>query len=254
LPDATGTELMMSIFESARLKVKRANRHIGELETTITSYAANLYELRPQYDPQANVSAFTIHVAKPFPDDIGPIIGDAAHNLRSALDHLFAEAVGSSLRKKDRMFPFHQRKRQVETDPRLDAIEIALPGAKWLILDEVQPYEGGNGDLYALNLLDRIDKHNKLIITAYVGLIHHLELTYAGGGGITFAQVRFNLDQDTLLTRAPGRLTLQYKSESGIEISFGQSLPFESEPVVPTLVNLSQRVAETIEAFAALIT
>src|ERR1700719_482762 len=100
----TDDRAVMTSFDSARLKIQRANRHIENLQAVLTEFSAGkFYEFVVDGKPGALVT----RLLKPFPDDIPLIIGDAVHNLRSALDHLVTAIVQpSSVKRPDRLFPF----------------------------------------------------------------------------------------------------------------------------------------------------
>jgi hypothetical protein len=74
-----------------RLKIERAKKHIRDLDTAIQAFVLNKpYRLEVKPHPIAEIQHTTLYVAeiKPVPQEISLIVGDAIHNLRSALDHL----------------------------------------------------------------------------------------------------------------------------------------------------------------------
>jgi hypothetical protein len=250
-----------SIFDGAKLKVQRANRHIDELQSELAAFAnGGFYAIR--VDPHDGRQRITVATIKPLPERLPLIIGDAVHNLRAALDHLATAASRVAGGKgKDLFFPFHkERKNLVSDHSKLDPIESALPGSKRLITDNIQPCEDGNGrDLYALHSLDKIDKHNDLLLTATGALVGRMTIRYVERGGegregrLTFENCIFNLDQALHLARVPdSEVFIEQDYKASLDVRFGQTLPLGKELVVPTLVQLSQRVGETIELFVAL--
>lgn len=77
-------------FSGVWSKVERAKRHIDDLETRIIAYYALKPYLVAEYD-DLNLGHHIYQLAgvdPAMPEDIPLIIGDAVHNLRSALDHL----------------------------------------------------------------------------------------------------------------------------------------------------------------------
>lgn len=244
-----------SVFGGAKLKVTRAKGCIDELQSELATFTeGGFYAIHVQ--PHEGIKRIGIVPAKPIPDIFALIIGDAVHNLRAALDHLATATsrVGGG-KGRDLFFPFHKERKNLVTDrAKLDPIELALAGSKKLIIDTIQPYSDGNGrDLYALHCLDRIDKHNDLIVTVTGILIGQLIVRTGAGGRSTFKDCMFNSQQPTYFLAVPdGEVTVEHDFKASLEIRFGQDIPFGKESVIPTLVQLSQRVAETIELFVAL--
>jgi FkbH-like protein len=96
-----GVFAMIAPFESAKLKIERANKHIQELELSISSYFAEnpcalVVELFPEMNPIHN-HAWIARIRKPVPLFLSAIIGDAVHNLRTALDLLACDLVDERL-------------------------------------------------------------------------------------------------------------------------------------------------------------
>ena len=99
-----------SAFDSARLKAQRANHHIDELQSVAAAFAATpFYEIVAHQDAGGNRIA--IVPLQPIPNTLPLIVGDAIHNLRSALDHLATgcSTVGGG-KGKDLFFPLSQSK------------------------------------------------------------------------------------------------------------------------------------------------
>src|SRR5918995_3001656 len=81
-----------------RLKIERARKHIRDLETETSAYlnsSPHPYQLRAEDDPATGDEVYRVRVLFPIPESIPLIVGDAVHNLRSALDHLAWQLVES---------------------------------------------------------------------------------------------------------------------------------------------------------------
>src|SRR5579863_169632 len=77
-----------------RLKIKRADKHIAELQAAILAFkATNPHEVTAKRDPNTRKLIYYVHKADPVPDDIALIAGDVLQNLRSAVDHLAYQLV-----------------------------------------------------------------------------------------------------------------------------------------------------------------
>jgi hypothetical protein len=73
------------------LKIERAKEHIRDLDAAIGDFLRDEpYRLGAKPHPVAEIKHTTLYVAevKPITSRLSLLIGDAIHNLRSALDHL----------------------------------------------------------------------------------------------------------------------------------------------------------------------
>jgi hypothetical protein len=107
---------------------------------------------------------------KPMDPRLPCLVGDAVHNLRSALDHLVYTVGRNRVSKKTlNDASFTVRKSKVGPNGFDEAIKegkVTAFGDAWVrFLERVEPYHGGNGsDLYVISKLDNIDKHRDLIL------------------------------------------------------------------------------------------
>jgi hypothetical protein len=160
----------MAQFTDARLKIKRANKHIADLETAVgllrESCTATV-EINPETTHQN-----LIHTVPKFAetmDDLSLIAGDAIHNLRSALDLAWVRILEIHLPTADRDFAkFPVRSTRQEVEAALNGIQInsAINSAIFhCIVTDIQPYGGGkfNGVASILHKLDICDKHLVLL-------------------------------------------------------------------------------------------
>jgi hypothetical protein len=243
-------------FRGARLKVQRAKQHVEELKSLIaTICSTQFYEIVA--NENAGSSTAIIRPLKPMPVAFPLIIGDAVHNLRSSLDHVATacSAAGGG-RGKDLFFPFHKELRSIVNDrDKLDSIDKGMPGSKRLICDNIQPSADGTGkELYALHTLDKIDKHNRIIITTTVVLSGNLFITVDGKNYLGAANLKFGAETETPIPIVfpAGELIIKHDYKATLEILFGQPEELQGREVVSTLLKLSERIMEIIESFSAL--
>jgi len=106
----------------------------------------------------------TISTREPVPLEFSVIFGDAAHNLRSALDILMNDVIAlSGVTPKGVYFPFANSEGELDGQ-----IKEKMRGASADIIDIVRalkPYRGGNIVLRALHDLDIRDKHISIMTT-----------------------------------------------------------------------------------------
>jgi hypothetical protein len=159
------------VFSSARLKLERAGEHLKALHAEVTAYAdGHPHRITSQLDSDGWY-VVTFEIVRPMPDAISLIAGDAAHCLRSALDHI-VYAVSESSKRSGCYWPISARKadylepRGKPGCERLSMREEGLGGVPEhirAIIDETQPYHAGNRTdthvFAVLNRLDNADKH-----------------------------------------------------------------------------------------------
>src|SRR5580704_5766723 len=162
---------MQISFRGSRLKVKRAYKHIEELETWLRDLAqSNINTAMSYKDRNPGSESYTINIQRPvgFSEDVAPIVGDAVHNLRAALDHI-ASAIVIAGRKDDpaiAYFPLQDTRQSLVKSPDYGLIERVAPDLALEIADVIKPYKtGGDSRFWSLNRLDRMDKHRLLIPT-----------------------------------------------------------------------------------------
>jgi hypothetical protein len=161
-----GLFLALETANLIRLKIKRADKHIAELQTAILAFkATDPHEVTAKRDPQTRKPIYYVHKADPVPEDIALIAGDVIQNLRSAVDHLAYQLVLAAGNTPDiaTSFPIFDTSDKYESGKNgkvkgMDPVAIKA-------IDAVEPYKGGKGDiLWRLHRLNNIDKH-RLIFT-----------------------------------------------------------------------------------------
>jgi hypothetical protein len=148
------------LFAASRLKLERARHFIRELEVEEQNYRGGDPLTVSMEDPDIVL----VEVRK-VPPWAGAIVGDAVHNLRTALDLMASELARLSGRSdEDVYFPFAADEEQLQKAIQKrfrkagdDAVEL---------LRKFAPYRGGNHALRALHDLDVQDKHTSIIVAA----------------------------------------------------------------------------------------
>ena len=149
-----------------QLKIERAKEHIEHLGTAISAFCKSQpYTIGFKKHPQIDWTTLYVESAKPVPNNIALIIGDAVHNLRSSLDHLAWQLVKANGGKPDvrTYFPISDTVEKYATALKKGAIKGIPVGAEELIRN-VQRYVTSDDTLWHIHELDRIDKH-RLVIT-----------------------------------------------------------------------------------------
>jgi hypothetical protein len=160
-------------FREARLKIKRAEKHIADLKARIAglpdSYIASI-EIDPNGIENIKHDLSDTKIAT----DVALIVGDAIHNLKSALDYSWLptiEKFAPSAVNKSSKFPIYPTEKHLEDALREREIDIASPHLFSFLVSEIKPYDGGNDALWSIHKLDILDKHRLLIpVINFVGI------------------------------------------------------------------------------------
>lgn len=194
------------------------------------------------------------------PSEIAPIIGDAVHNARSALDLLACAAVEANKGSTNGVyFPI------IGERPRPDCVGQALRNAHINRADKqaidvftrIESYSGGKHEaLTSLHALDKADKHRLLLPVVGVGSID--ETLWIDGMNIWpgLDKDRFILEDGSELFRTDSAV---YKRKIGDELNatfqvvFGKGQPLYGEPVIPALTTLVEMAEGIVELFEGII-
>ena len=170
-----------------RIKIERAKKHLRDLAADVLATERMNIVVRkgdtqnikstadePTFKFQQGFPAADTFVAgvPRFSADVLAGVGDIAHNLRTALDHLMChllQVAESGITKRD-YFPisesitrYESRKAGIVNRVRPEVIEA---------LDRLKPYKGGNDALWRVHELNRIDKHRALFTFAHDFIFH----------------------------------------------------------------------------------
>lgn len=111
---------MAGDFRGAKLKIERAKQHINQINALGQIFLnTHPHVLSVKLNPETGKDILCIARAEPPPDEFVLILGDAVHNLRTALDHAWVQILTSPTR--DSKFPFRETKQ---------AFEAAIGGLK----------------------------------------------------------------------------------------------------------------------------
>jgi hypothetical protein len=244
---------MTKPFYGARLKIERANQHINELYLQSREFAkTGPYSVVVEDDPETGDSVLQIRMDQPAPERILLIVGDALHNLRSALDFAMSDIEFETTGARDPHTSLPMRR------TRNDLVVACNGGLKKKapkavidhIVNAVEPYKGGNGDpLWSLHKLDIEDKHRLLIAKKDVTYIRNIHCK--DGRGQYFIIPEWALiHPHTSLYPCTGRKDVQIvnKGKASFGIVFGDGMPLYGQPILPTLTKLSHFVSGTIDS------
>jgi hypothetical protein len=277
----------MHPLDGPRLKLRRAEKHLNDVKTTIDTFINNKpYTFVVEANPEPPNYVIIARMKQPAPDDeLSVTIGDFAHNARSALDLLVYQL--SELPPDDRgrfslQFPIFDTPEGYRDNVKRYLAMVAPEHTA--IIEEFQPYKRVDGfDKDALGMLRDIndtDKHriihtvgcvarlrrldfygpgqlgNKVLIpyVEFMSIPHGGEGRVDFGNGFSYESVGLGLitkDRTVIakITAAPP-LQVNMDPKAQIVIKFDEgSARVKGRPVVDTLTFIYDRVEEVIGKF-----
>lgn len=251
------------ILIGPRLKVERANSHIDEIVACTAPLSREWHTIQIEPDtkpPYAQPTTLTLRYrpTKPIAELIALIIGDAAHNLRGALDLLATGIRQSSAPASRGYFPMRERREDLITSagepiPDLASIEAALPGSADLLLNKIRPADGPNEHFWSFYHLNNDDKHNLILPTIVFARIQGINARWGLRNTMRDCTVGGDATKPMDLISSDGHFTVEDNFNTIVEVKFGEGTAFENDPVVPTLTQISGVVTSTLDQFEALI-
>ncbi|HEV3512620.1 MAG TPA: hypothetical protein VGS05_13020 [Candidatus Sulfotelmatobacter sp.] len=249
-------------FPASRCKVERAQKHITDLNGLLARFvASDFYSISVHTDQNGkNYLGFNIDKSPPtssFPIvDAALIIGDTLHNLRSALDLLWYSIVNGPT--KWTIFPIRDTRDQLISvlDTALEKKQISADIYE-LVADTVQPYSTGNYFLWALDDLNVRDKHQLLIPVAKFLRFDGVNLEDDKQRPVNPRMYYLMEESSRIPIGIDMKITVKDKGHASGTILFemgksGDIIPFQSEPVIPSLSRIAEEVSRTLQAFEGL--
>lgn len=244
------------MFEDAKLKHAWACEHMQELRAEIDNFIQkNRHAIVIETDSDTGDTAITVSFKDPIPPAIPLWIGDAAHNLKTALDYALWELIGLDRgRQHSQLYmPSGDDQKSYEglckgiSTPRADTKEF-LVGLR----NHGGP--GGKVFLRALHLLDRKEKHTVLTPLAGASRIPHLKIKNSEGVVIEETKnCSFLMEEDGRTHIKVGRgnaVELFEQADTTIEIFLAEFPPMPGpQPALPMLNFMANAVAETLAMF-----
>jgi hypothetical protein len=241
----------------AKLKIRRAEKHINELWHSVENFMRGRpFRIVIKHRPKAGEYLIVTKRYKPIPDIWSLMIGDAVHNLWSALDlAIYAMASDKAPDPHALMFPFVREKESLVG--KIKSTQVNFTGTNVVeYINALKPYRDGHPILSGIYRLDTRDKHRLLILAGQILDFNQTSLraVVPGSPNIEFLKpgvtLRFpHIDEDEIqlfkgfadykaIESFQGPWT-DHEEEPYIQlpyrIAFGEGQPFEGMPVIPTL-------------------
>lgn len=175
----------MTIPNGVRLKLERARHHLDGLKSEVDRLIEHLNRdgVVRENDPSSGEYVWKINAPAPLADDASVIAGDLIHNLRSTLDHVVWSLDPTPVRRPLPEFPIYEKPGPGGDGFHGSGIQKiwTLPEEAKVLIERLQPYNGGNEPLRDIHRLDIIDKHRRLLATNYGINRFAMGATPAGG-------------------------------------------------------------------------
>jgi hypothetical protein len=176
-------ESLAMLLKDSRLKIKRANKHIADIEARIVLlHETDTATVDINPDTGGEILKHDFTDAPAAFDDIALMVGDAVHNLNCALDYTWFQTI-------ERLVPaavddrakFPVRKAIEELQGWLTKTEINLasPNLYSFMVDVIKACDGGA--IWPVHSMDIRDKHRLLIPVLSAGHIDGIEVEDESG-------------------------------------------------------------------------
>ena len=247
-----------AIMRGPQLKVKRANSHIDAIIRDSSPLSKNLYEItnRPERSivllAKPDCFDLTYRPKEPITDHFGPIIGDTVNNLREALDYWINAAVKVVGPPRKQHFPFSKEWKNLKSSPNYLTVQKAFPDAAEFIFKNIKPCRDTNLHLWAATSLCNDNKHNDFLPTVTVVNVKNINARF-GSNIMKDYGVGGDANRTINMIRSYQPIAIENNFSTSVEITFAKGAIFENEPVVPTLLQMSQVVSETLNALERFI-
>lgn len=238
---------MLNAIHQARLKLQRANEHINDLSAQIVAFNRRKpHVIRIEPNPREG-DVIWVDTAKTVPEEFLLIVGDALHNLRSSLDYLMSGLSG--ITDEYSKFPIYDTRKRLEAAVNGGLKRKASQDVIRLIVDTIQPYGRGDGDLlWQLHQLNIVDKHQLLIAKTQIILVEGIR-------AIDDENVEFIIPNwlvvypyiQGYVCKGHKNIRIANNGKSSCTIVFGGGMPMTGQTISVALCQMSIAVKSTIQ-------
>jgi hypothetical protein len=244
-------------------KIERAKRHVHEVDLLQRQFlSTEPYDVQVDKTSQPGKILYkAVRVETP-PVELVLATGDAIHNLRSALDHLYCvliEDAGNTIGPND-LFVIRKSAKSFKTQV-LPKIRTRVSDDAAEMIRRLKPYQAGNPALWRLHRLDIADKHRSLYVagSAFESM-KLLAPNVPGWEDVEFPDL-FLRPADRMFPLKEGEVLFIDANPSNpkddvqfrFELALREAKVVEGEPIMETLNNLVSATQQTVESFRPLL-
>lgn len=264
----------MTSLELVRQKAERAKEQFRDLDAEVRAFRdSKPYEVISDKDSHPGQIDYRLASVKPVPVRIAHIAGEVIHTLRSTLDHLAYQLLltaNPNAPEKERSrvdFPIYDPTKQTEADAfrKVQPLGVRAIDA----IRKVKPYKGGNDLLWAISVLDNINKHRTLLFASVVhGKMDITDTFHAlieNAWGIPMPKLESPVALFTAASGHPAEVgdvlhvgflideELNKKLKFTFEVTLSESEIHAGEPVLEALQQMIEFVENLVSEFAPLL-
>jgi hypothetical protein len=234
-----------------RAKIERAKKHISDFDRERLIFLdTNPYVVIAKFDPESNITQSIMGPLPTLPDGLATIAGDAAQNLRTALDYLAAELARINGGDSKRVyFPIAESAEKYKSE--LDGKTKGISTKAVEVFSQIEPYCGGHGQmLWVLHSLNNADKH-RLLVSVGSNIARTVQMTLSPTPRMYSALIHApGLQEGLVLGEVGGNTEPDNHIKFTFDIAFGEPEILEGEYVVPTLTYMAGMVETIVNHFA----
>lgn len=248
----------MASLAGAQLKLARAQRHVEDLRSAIQAhFQSNPYRINKREDPTGDL-VYTVEILEQLPPDLGAVVGDAVHNIRSVLELLTWQLVRANggHPNKDTSFPICRTQASFDQTAQRCLAGASIRAVRFV--KRLKPWPGGNETLVQLHMLDIVDKHRVILVvgSAYRHVVLKIQVPWRQES-VPFPPLALNpADRHFPLVQGAELFRVKAAARSGLKIDepvfvfepcFGEEADVSGLPLIPTLERLHKHVFRIVQ-------
>lgn len=159
-------------------KIARAAWHLRDLRRECRTFSDDHFRSHHRDNAETGNREWWASCDTTALDPLSAILGDAVHNLRSALDHVYWRLVEANKQTPGEQTSFPIRKSADAYRNDRARIEGEIGGPAMTVMDSLKPYREGNEAFWRTHRLDIVDKHRLLVpvVSSYQGSRSHVPM------------------------------------------------------------------------------
>lgn len=243
----------LPIFDDARTNVIWAKLRIDNLDPFFREYARTMVSVaikmvnadRPDY------AQHIVAEAQPLPFPLGLTVGEIVRNLRASLDYAvcaMAVAQGASEAQASSLyFPISRDGNRYEQLVDNRTVKHGLGRLRPFFVDQVNATPTGNTSLWALNEIDRENKHRSIPVAITTVFAPLPDWPGAVGNAVSIqpgTKKEISIPRELYFEES-------HQFERTVYISFGRTSVFRGKPVIPVLNQLYIATVQMLDKIEA---